>query len=164
MRLALPRSVVPALLVAIGLAAVPKVAFAQIGVGGSLGYVYDNQTDFIYLSAEARAALAGLPLDIQPRFTWQPVSGAAVYTYEINALYHIELRDTTGVRPYTGIGFVYQAISNGGSQAAGYNLIFGLEFPHLKKLRPFFQFEYSVLENHFPNQGTLGLGLLYEFK
>jgi hypothetical protein len=163
MKLQIPRLAVPGLL-ALTLAAIPQTAHAQIGVGGSLGYVYDNSTDFIYLSAEARAPLAGLPIDIQPRFTWQPVSGAAVFTYEINALYHIQLRDTTGVVPYTGIGFVYQAISNGGSQAAGYNLIFGIDFPHLKRFRPFFQFEYSVLENHFPNQGALGLGLIYEFK
>lgn len=164
MRLALPRFLVAAPLVAMALAVAPHVARAQVGVGGSVGYVYDNSSNFIYLSAEARAPLAGIPLEIQPRFTWQPVNGADVFTYEINALYRIELRDTTGVRPYTGIGFVYQAISNGGSQAAGYNLIFGLEFPHLKKLEPFTQFEYSVLENHFPNQGTLSIGLIYRLK
>lgn len=163
MKLALRLSVVPGFL-ALALAAVPQGAHAQVAVGGSLGYVYDNSSNFIYLSAEARAPLSGIPLEIQPRFTWQPVNGAAVFTYEINALYPIMLKDSTGVIPYTGVGFVYQAISNGGSQAAGYNLIFGIEYPHLKNLRPFLQFEYSVLENHFPNQGTLGLGLLYQFK
>jgi hypothetical protein len=163
MKLALSRSVFPGLL-ALALAAVPRAAHAQLAAGGSLGYVYDNSSSFIYLSAEARAPMSGIPIEIQPRFTFQPIAGADIFTYEINALYPLVLKDSTGVIPYTGIGFVYQAISNGGGQAAGYNLIFGIEYPHLKNLRPFLQFEYSVLENHFPNQGTLGLGLLYQFK
>ena len=151
----------PALLV-LALAAVPRVAHAQFAVGGSLGYVYDNTSSFIYLSAEARAKLQGAPIEIQPRFSWQPVNGASVLTYEVNALLDVPLRDST-VLPYAGLGFVYQAITDGTS-AAGYNLIFGLRWMKEKKLEPFAQFEYSVLQNHFPNQGTLSVGVLYRFK
>jgi hypothetical protein len=151
----------PVLLV-LTLAAVPQAARAQFSAGGSLGYVFDNSSSFIYLSAEARALLSGAPIEIQPRFTWQPVNGASVLTYEINALF-LPMKDSTTVKPYVGLGFVYQSITSG-SDAAGYNIIFGLEMKSMKKLTPFAQFEYSVLQNHFPNQGTLSIGVLYRFK
>jgi hypothetical protein len=152
----------PALLV-LTLAAVPQVARAQFSAGGSLGYVYDHSSSFLYLSAEGRALLSGAPIEIQPRFTWQPASGGSVLTYEVNALIELPLRDSTTVMPYAGLGFVYQSVG-GGSDAAGYNLIFGFEMKKIKKLSPFAQFEYSVLQNHFSNQGTLSIGVLYRFE
>lgn len=141
----------------------PRVARAQTDwrLGGSLGYVYDEENDFIYFSAEGRTTLRDLPIEIQPRFSFQPVSGVSVLQFEINALYDLPLQKTNVIVPYAGVGIAFQKITNGGSQAAGYNLIFGAELPKVTSaVEPFAQFEYSVLENHFPNQGAIAVGVL----
>jgi hypothetical protein len=140
----------------------PQIARAQTQwrLGGSLGYVYDESSDFIYFSGEARALLHDSPIEIQPRFSYQPGSGASVLQLEVNALYDLPLVSTKTVLPYAGLGLVFQKITNGGDQAAGYNLIFGVRLPLVKSVEPFGQFEYSVLQNHFPNQGALAIGLL----
>lgn len=147
--------------------ALPRDARAQLTqfrLGGNLGYVYDEETDFIFLSAEARAALAKIPIEFAPRFSYQPVSGSGVIQIDLNVLYDLPLAKTSAVVPYAGLGFVYQTISHGGGSAAGYNIIAGAELTRVPVVQPYAQFEYSVLENHFPNQGAIAVGALFRFK
>ncbi|HZS62253.1 MAG TPA: hypothetical protein VFA43_23490 [Gemmatimonadaceae bacterium] len=147
--------------------ALPRDARAQLNqfrLGGNLGYVYDEETDFIYLSAEARATLTTIPIEFAPRFSYQPVSGSGVVQIDLNVLYDLPLAKTSAVLPYAGIGFAYQTISHGGGSAAGYNIVLGVELTHVPVVQPYAQFEYSVLENHFPNQGAIAVGALFRFK
>lgn len=99
--------------------ALPRDARAQLTqfrLGGNLGYVYDEEADFIFLAAEARAALEKIPIEFAPRFSHQPASGSSVIQTRVPV-----------VQPYA-------------------------------------RFEYSVLKNHFPNQGAIAVGALFRFK
>jgi hypothetical protein len=146
------------------LAVAPRTAAAQLTdwqLGPTVGYVYDESTDFIYFGGEARARVNDSPFQLQPRFTIQPASGVSVLQFDFNVLYDLALVRTNAILPYAGLGFVYQTITSGGSSAAGYNIIVGAKLTHVNGLVPFGQFEYSVLENHFPNQGALSVGVLF---
>lgn len=152
-----------AMVLSLALPSAARAQLTQFRLGGNLGYVYDESTDFIYLSAEARATLAKVPIEFAPRFSYQPVSGSGVYQLDLNVLYDLPLAKTSVIMPYAGLGFAYQSISHG-SSAAGYNIIVGAELTRVPVVQPYAQFEYSVLENHFPNQAAIAVGALFRFK
>jgi hypothetical protein len=139
-----------------------RPANAQIRAGGSVGYVFDEQTDFIQLGAEARGTLANAPVEINPRFTIQPVSGGSVIQADVNALYDLPLAKTSTFLPYAGLGLAVQHIGGGGGTHVGYNLVWGTELNLRSALQPFAQFQYTVIV-HEGNPAVIAVGLLYKF-
>jgi hypothetical protein len=145
----------------IGVAA-PKVALAQVRVGPSIGYEFDDTDYFILLGAEARAKLAALPIEIDPRFSFQPADNVDLLQFDVNALYDLPLAHTSTFLPYAGVGVAFQHITGGGGNYVGYNLIWGTYLQLHSSWQPFAQFEYSVII-HEPNPAVIAVGALYSF-
>jgi hypothetical protein len=145
-------------------AATPRVAAAQLRAGGSLGYVFDESTDFIQLGAEGRGTLTSAPIEINPRFSYQPISHGSVIQFDVNGLYDLPMPRESMFQPYAGAGVLLQRVSfSGGSDThVGLNLVWGTELNLDSSIQPFGQFQYSVIRNE-TNPGVLSIGILFKF-
>jgi hypothetical protein len=141
-------------------AGVSSVARAQVRIGPSVGYEFDDNNYFVLFAAEARATLNALPIELDPRFTFQPLDGTSLIQVDLNALYDLPLARTSTFLPYAGVGIAIQHVGNGGGTSVGYNLIWGTEVQIHSAWQPFGQFQYSVIM-HQPNPAVISIGALY---
>jgi hypothetical protein len=149
-----------AILIGVLSASASTVARAQIRVGPSLGYEFDDNNYFVLFAAEARATLNALPIELDPRFTFQPLDGTSLIQVDLNALYDLPLARTSTLLPYAGVGIAIQHVGNGGGTSVGYNLIWGTELHLHSPWQPFAQFQYSVIM-HEPNPAVISVGALF---
>jgi hypothetical protein len=148
-----------ATLLSVGVATVGR---AQIRVGPDVAYEFDDNNYFMLFGAEARATLSNLPIELDPRFTFQPLDNTSLIQIDLNALYDLPLTRTSLFLPYVGTGIAIQHVGSGGGNYVGYNLIWGTYLQLHSAWQPFAQFQYSVIM-HEPNPAVIAVGALYTF-
>jgi hypothetical protein len=149
------------------LLAAPRLASAQISVGGFLGAEFDNQDNWLLFGAEGRFSLRKAmngPWDFNPRLSYHSYGGGASATQiDLNLLYDLELAHPGRFAPYVGIGGTLVTFKAGdlSESHTGLNLITGVKLVTKDSgIEPFMNTQYSIIPS-YPNSYTLVFGALF---
>jgi len=154
--------------VAVAVAA-PRVAHAQLSVGGYAGAEFDNKDNWILFGGEARLPLDKMinkPVDANVRFTYHSYgSGYSVTQLDFNALHNLVLAKPGLFAPYVGLGaaWIHASGSGASENKAGLNLITGtkLVFDPKSRVQPFVNTQYTIARD-WGNSYTLTVGLSFK--
>jgi hypothetical protein len=165
-------------LVAATLLGLPLVASAQtaladddrnglISAGALVGAVLDTPDDWLLFGADARVQI-DRGLEIEPRFTYQPLEGAHVIQLDANLLKNFELARPGRFRPFVGVGGTLTSFSperGEGDTKVGINLISGtrIALSSSSGYEPFFTAQYSIVRDQF-NSFSLVVGASFRLR
>ena len=150
-----------ALLLSVGLA---TPAAAQWRVGAFLGGEHESSWDeFLVIGADARGRIASNGLELNPRVSYFLREFTTRFQLDVNFLKPLVLAKQTRLAPYVGLGLAFESISYDqgtvdSESAVGFNYVVGATTNSTGSLRPFAQFQYTVL-NDAPNNAVLNFGL-----
>lgn len=148
---------VAAALVGLPLAASAQTALADddraglISAGALVGAQMDTSDNWLLFGADLRLQIAHA-LEIEPRFTYQPLGGGNVIQMDANLLKNIDLARPGRFRPFFGIGGALRKISpdvGQGDTKIGLNLIGGtrIALSGSSGYEPFIIGQYSLVRN-----------------
>jgi len=139
-------------------------AAAQWRVGGFLGGEHESSWDeFLVIGADARGAVGSNGLELNPRISYFLREFTTRFQLDFNLLKPLTLASKSRLVPYVGLGLAFESISYDqgtvdSESAVGFNYVVGATTNSTGSLRPFAQFQYSVL-NDAPNNATVNVGL-----
>jgi hypothetical protein len=165
-------------LVAVTLLGLPLAASAQtalsdddraglMSAGALVGAVLDTPDDWLVFGADARLQI-DRNLEIEPRFTYQPLSGGHVIQLDANVLKNIELARPGRFRPFFGVGGTLRSFSpdrGEGETKVGLNLVSGtrIALSSSSGYEPFITAQYSIVRDQF-NTFSLVVGASFRLR
>ena len=165
-------------LVAVTLLGLPLAASAQtalsdddraglMSAGALVGAVLDTPDDWLVFGADARVQI-DRNLELEPRFTYQPLSGGHVIQLDANVLKNIELARPGRFRPFFGVGGTLRSLSpdrGDGETKVGLNLISGtrIALSSSSGYEPFITAQYSIVRDQF-NTFSLVVGASFRLR
>jgi len=146
---------VTALVLGAPLAASAQTAFADedklglLSAGALAGAELDTSNNWLLFGADARIAVAH-GLEIEPRFTYQPLPNAHIMQIDANVLKNLDLASPGHVRPFFGVGGTLRSLSvsqGAGDTKVGLNIVSGARFPLSSGAgyEPFLMTQYSIV-------------------
>jgi len=148
--------------VAVALVGLPLAASAQtaladddraglISAGALVGMQMDTADNWLLFGADARVQIAHA-LELEPRFTYQPLGGGHIIQFDANVLKNIDLARPGRLRPFFGIGGTLRRLSPDvglSDSALGINLIGGtrIALSGSSGYEPFIIGQYSVVRD-----------------
>jgi hypothetical protein len=139
-------------------------ASAQWRIGGFVGGEHESSWDeFLVIGADARGAMGSKGLEINPRFSYFLRELTTRFQVDLNVLKPLPLASKTRLVPYLGVGLAFESVSYDQStidseSAIGYNYVVGATTNGTGQIKPFAQFQYTVL-NDAPNNAVLNFGV-----
>lgn len=164
--------------VALALVGLPLAASAQtaladddraglISAGALVGAEMDTPDNWLLFGADARVQIAHA-LELEPRFTYQPLGGGNTVQLDANLLKNIDLARPGRFRPFFGVGGTLQKISpdaGPGDSKLGINLIGGtrIALSGSSGYEPFIIGQYSIIRDRF-NSFSLVVGASFRLR
>lgn len=166
-------ALVAATLLGLPLAASAQTALADddraglISAGALVGAVLDTPDDWLVFGADARVQIAHA-LELEPRFTYQPLSAGHVIQLDANVLKNIDLARPGRFRPFFGVGGTLTSYSpdrGNGDTKVGLNLISGtrIALSSSSGYEPFITAQYSIVRDQL-NTFSLVIGASFRLR
>ncbi len=139
-------------------------AQAQWRVGGFIGAEHESSWDeFLVIGADALKDIGSQGLQINPRFSYFLREFTTRFQVDVNFIKPLELVSKPRIMPYLGLGLALENVSYDNSEIdsesnVGFNYVVGATTNGSGSMKPFAQFQYSVL-NDAPNNAVVTLGL-----
>jgi hypothetical protein len=138
-----------------------------ISAGALVGAEMDTPDNWLLFGADARLQVAHA-LEIEPRFTYQPLNGGHIIQLDANVLKNFDLAHPGRFRPFFGIGGTLRSNSPdlGDSETkVGLNLISGtrIALSSSSGYEPFIIGEYSIVRDQF-NAFSLVVGASFRLR
>jgi hypothetical protein len=165
-------------LAAVTLLGLPLAASAQtaladedraglMSAGALVGAVLDTPDDWLVFGADARVQLAHA-LELEPRFTYQPLNDAHVIQLDANVLKNFDLARPGRFRPFVGVGGTLRSFSpefGDGETKVGLNLISGtrIALSSSSGYEPFITAHYSIVRDQL-NTFSLVVGASFRLR
>jgi len=173
MRRLLRVCVVALALVGLPLAASAQTALADddrsglISAGALVGAQMDTSDNWLLFGADARVQVAHA-LELEPRFTYQPLGGGNTIQLDANVLKNIDLARPGRFRPFFGIGGTLQRLSpdvGPSDSKLGLNLLAGtrIALSGSSGYEPFVIGQYSIVRNRL-NAFSIVIGASFRLR
>jgi hypothetical protein len=122
-----------------------------ISVGAMIGAEMDTPDNWLVFGADARAQIAH-SLELEPRFTYQPMDNAHWVQLDVNVLKNFDLARPGRFRPFFGVGGTLRSFSpefGDSDTKVGLNLISGtrIALSSSSGYEPFIIGEYSIVND-----------------
>ncbi len=138
-----------------------------ISAGALAGATLDTPDDWLLFGADARVQI-DRGLEIEPRFTYQPMEGAHVIQLDANVLKNFDLARPGRFRPFFGVGGTLRSYSpefGDGETKVGINLISGtrIALSSSSGYEPFIAAQYSIVRDQL-NTFSLVIGASFRLR
>jgi len=161
------------LLMGLPLAASAQTALADdnrnglISAGAMVGADLDTSDNWLLFGADARVQVAHA-LELEPRFTYQPLDGGHIIQLDGNLLKNFDLARPGRFRPFFGVGGTLRSYSpdrGPGDTTVGLNLISGtrIALSSSSGYEPFIIGQYSIVKDQF-NPFSLVVGASFRLR
>lgn len=138
-----------------------------ISAGVFAGAELDTADNWLLFGADARVQVAP-GLELQPRFTYQPLGDGHLIQLDANVLKNLDLAQPGRFRPFFGIGGTltsYSGAAGAGTTKVGLNLVAGtrIAMSSSSGYEPFIMSQYSIVRNQ-GNSFTIAVGASFRLR
>lgn len=145
-------------------------AAAQWRVGGFLGGEHESSWDeFLVIGADARGPVGGHSFELNPRVSYFIRDATTRFQLDFNVIKPLALQNKSRIVPFIGTGVALESVSYDGDVSqvgegqtnVGFNYIVGGTISTSKRVEPYAQFVYTVL-NDSPNNAVISVGVHFK--
>lgn len=145
-------------------------AAAQWRVGGFVGGEHESSWEkFLVIGADARGPVGARSFEINPRVSYFLRDATTRFQVDLNVIKPLILQSKSRIVPFVGTGVALESVSYDGDVGdgsadqtnVGFNYIVGGTLSTSKRVEPYAQFVYTVL-NDSPNNAVISVGVHYK--
>lgn len=130
-----------------------------ISAGAMVGGELDMSDNFLLFGADARVRVAR-SMELEPRFTYQPLNGGHITQLDANLLHNFELARPGTYRPFAGIGGAIRSVTpdiGNGETKLGLNLVAGarIAMSASSGYEPFVIAQYTIVHNQLNSMSVV---------